>query len=58
MKKTLLIFALILIISGCTPKPTTNQQLTVMTSLFPQFDFAREIAKDRVQVDLLLPPGV
>jgi zinc transport system substrate-binding protein len=31
---------------------------TVIATLFPQYDFARQIAGDRADVKLLLPPGV
>lgn len=35
-----------------------HKKIRVVASLFPQFDFARQIAGDRAEVDLLLPPGV
>jgi len=35
-----------------------HQKLAVVTSLFPLYDFAKNIGKDRVDVSLLLPPGV
>ncbi len=35
-----------------------KRALTVVTSLFPLYDFAKNIGKDRVDVSLLLPPGV
>ena len=33
-------------------------QVKVITTLFPLYDFARAIGQDRVEVSLLLPPGV
>lgn len=33
-------------------------RLTIVASLFPQFDYARRIAGDKADVFLLLPPGV
>jgi zinc transport system substrate-binding protein len=33
-------------------------KLEVVTSLFPLYDFARQVGGDRVHVTLLLPPGV
>lgn len=33
-------------------------KLQVVTTLFPLYDFARQIGGERVQVSLLLPPGV
>jgi len=35
-----------------------NTGITVVTTLFPQYDFVRQIAKDKANVILLLPPGV
>jgi zinc transport system substrate-binding protein len=60
MKKKILAIAVgwLLFISGCTPTPTQNEKITVITSLFPQYDFVRQIAQDKVDVRLLLPAGV
>lgn len=33
-------------------------KLSVVTTLFPLYDFAREVGGERVEVTLLLPPGV
>ena len=38
--------------------PQGKNVITVVTSLFPLYDFARAIAKDKAAVSLLLPPGV
>lgn len=40
---------------GRRPEPG---RLTIVASLFPQFDFARSIAGNKADVVLLLPPGV
>jgi ABC-type Zn uptake system ZnuABC Zn-binding protein ZnuA len=48
-------------ISGCglpAGKSSDTGKLKVITTLFPQYDFVREIAKDKADVTLLLPPGV
>ncbi len=49
-------------LSGCrsTASEATREhkKIRVVASLFPQFDFARQIASGRAEVDLLLPPGV
>lgn len=53
------------IISACG-KDTSRQdninrdsdKLTVVATLFPQYDFAREIAGDKADILLLLPPGM
>jgi ABC-type Zn uptake system ZnuABC Zn-binding protein ZnuA len=64
----ILVSAVLLIgISGCGNQKVTNQKVgnevsgskkEVIATLFPQYDFIREIAKDNVNVTLLLPPGV
>jgi zinc transport system substrate-binding protein len=48
-----------LLFSGCTnsaPKPSDDKVLVVAT-LFPLYEFAREVGGDKVNVVLLLPPG-
>lgn len=57
------IFSLvILLISGCSKKinnkDANSGKLKIITTLFPQYDFVKEIGKDKVDVSLLLPPGV
>jgi zinc transport system substrate-binding protein len=37
---------------------TSHPKLTVVTTLFPLYDFARAVAGDKAEVRLLLPPGV
>jgi zinc transport system substrate-binding protein len=37
---------------------TETPRLRVVTSLYPVYDFARNIGKQRVELSLLLPPGV
>lgn len=42
-------------------KETQNQsrdRLAVITTLYPLYDFTRQVGKDKVSVTLLLPPGV
>jgi len=39
------------------PEPG-NKKLTVVTTLFPLYDFARAVAGDKATIQLLLPPGV
>jgi zinc transport system substrate-binding protein len=71
MKKflTLLIasFLIIFLLAGCTAKPEKNvpaekdmksDKIQIVATLFPQYDFARQIARDKADVTLLLPPGV
>ena len=58
---------LIFLLTGCASdsekevpaiKDTKSDKLQVVATLFPQYDFARQIAGDRAEVTLLLPPGV
>jgi zinc transport system substrate-binding protein len=63
--RNLLSFLLILILSlslvGChkEEQPSAGQnKLNIVTTLFPLYDFTRNIAGDKANVTLLLPPGV
>lgn len=62
--KTVLVFIILLVIitgifSSCTkPLPTENEKLQIVTTIFPQFDFARQIAGDRAEIMILLSPGI
>ena len=43
----------------CSHKSLNNgNKITVVTTLFPMYDFAKIIGGDKVEVSLLLPPGV
>ena len=48
-------------LSGCTggekKEGETSGRLSIVSTLFPQYDFARRIAGDKAEVTLLLPPG-
>jgi zinc transport system substrate-binding protein len=46
------------LLSGCQDVNRQATRPVVMTTLFPLYDFARTIAGDRMEVQLLLPPGV
>lgn len=44
---------------SCTGKAASRQEgLLVIATLFPQYDFARQIAGDKASVRQILPPGV
>lgn len=66
MKKILFIVGIIVIISlgifalvNIVQKTnTTSEKISIVTTLFPQYDFAKVIGGDKVEVTLLLPPGV
>lgn len=58
---TLLLCTLLFCAVSCKQQDkqvSQNRPLTVVASLFPLYDFAKNIGKDKVDVSLLLPPGV
>lgn len=55
----LAVIALCLAGCGCgVSRAAKNGKVCAVTTLFPLYDFTREIGRDRVEVKLLLPPGV
>lgn len=49
----------VIAVSNIAQKPKNNsQKITIVTTLFPLYDFAKNIGQDKVEVSLLLPPGV
>lgn len=67
MKRLISIFLTFLFLlgtlCGCgTEAKKTNKEysdkLQIIATLFPQYDFAREIAGDKAEITLLLPPGM
>ncbi|MGI9461967.1 MAG: metal ABC transporter solute-binding protein, Zn/Mn family [Alphaproteobacteria bacterium] len=57
IKKTLLILLLQFFLA--TPLWADNaKKLQVITSIYPLYDFAREVGGDKISVSFLLPPGV
>jgi len=38
--------------------PTNNQKISVLTSFYPLFEFTKQVGDDKVDVSLLVPPGV
>lgn len=43
---------------ACDNEKQDDTRITIMTTLFPQYDFAKQIVGDKCEVKLLLPPGV
>lgn len=63
MKKIILIMLVLIISFACSKKEdntkkSENKKIRIVTTLFPTYDFSKEIGKDRVEVKLLLPPGI
>ena len=55
-----MISALLLLLSACgqsVEEDTDPDQLTVVATVFPAYDFARAVGGDLADVQLLLPPG-
>lgn len=46
-----------LILTMAVPAVSSAERLTVLTTLFPLYEFAREVGGEVVDVSLLLPPG-
>ncbi len=46
--------------SGCSGKITDNdnKKISIVATIFPQYDFARRIAGDKAEVKMLLKPGM
>ena len=57
MKKAILILMSLLLLTGCAQKEVETDKISIVTTLFPQYDFAKQIAGDKAEVTLLLPPG-
>ncbi|WP_167957665.1 metal ABC transporter substrate-binding protein [Anaerosporobacter faecicola] len=68
VKRLLSIVCIIgVMLAGCSKQNSTEQEVVendakaavkVVTTLFPQYDFANQIGKDHVNVSMLLKPGV
>lgn len=56
--KKLTIFLLLLLLCGCiTQQEKGEDKIRVVVSIPPLYEFVKEIGKDRVDVEILLPPG-
>lgn len=53
-----IIINLIFSVSACSVSSKNNGKLNVVTTLFPQYDFAKQIVGDKGTVELLLSPGI
>ena len=63
MKKIFILLFTVMLLCGCDSQITTPfvnsdiPKLKVTATLFPQYDFVKQIAKDRVELTMLLPAG-
>lgn len=63
MKKIIAVFLTFFLIIGAIFIAIGNkdngqkEKITIVTSLFPEYDFVKEIGKEKVDVKILLPPG-
>ncbi len=58
MKKLLFLPLIIFLLSSCTTKNNTaTDKLNIITTVFPAYDFTRQITGDAVDIDILVPPG-
>ncbi len=53
----LLLIAAVMSLASCAATENNDHNLNVIGTVFPQFDFARQIAGDRASVSMLLRPG-
>lgn len=58
LKKTCFIFAVLFGISFSLYAKDAGAKIEIVTTLFPTYDFAKQIGGEKVNVSLLLPPGV
>lgn len=46
------------LLAGCARSADNkNNKINVVATIFPQYDFTRQLAKDKVNLSLLIPPG-
>lgn len=63
-KIIIIVLVSLLVIAGIScskdnsAKPGQSHKLKIVTSLFPLYDFAKNIGREKVDIELLMPPGV
>ncbi len=53
----LLLIGIILLLSGCTQKETTNEKTSVLVTIIPQLEMVTSIGGEYVDVTLMVPAG-
>lgn len=56
LKRILPLLLALMLIAGCTP-PVDTEELTIIATAFPSYDFSRQIAGDSATIRMLLSPG-
>lgn len=57
LKRIILIVSVLSILTACQTNVQVKEKPQIMVSLFPQYDIIRQIAQDKVDVELFLPAG-
>lgn len=57
MKKIIILILAALTLCSCAPKTVKSEKFSIVTTIFPQYDFARAIGGDRAEYTMLLKPG-
>lgn len=57
MKKIIYLILLVFMLSGCGNTSYDDGKISIVTTNFPAYDFARQIAGETADIKLLLPPG-
>jgi len=55
------ILSAVLLFCGCSATNNnysiTTDKINIITTIFPQYDFAQQIGKDKINLNMLIPPG-
>lgn len=59
MKRVLICILCVLLLCGCSQNMNTqkSEKITVVTTIFPLYDFARAIGGDKIDIKMLIKPG-
>ncbi len=53
-----IILGIVIVSSGAERLQSNSQKIKIVTTLFPLYDFVKNVGGNKVEVSLLLPPGV
>lgn len=53
----MILFPLLGLLGGCSSPPPTGNKVGVTASIYPLADIAKRVGGDRVEVEVLIPPG-